>query len=113
VLLLKHGDAKMKGARATFCINFFGCAGFDLEESETYDGTDADLVVLCSADPEYPALAREVCAAVKAPVLVAGNPKELIPELNAAGVQGYVHIMSDVLRTLREWQDRLGMRSAQ
>ena len=113
VLLLKRGDVKMKGARATFCINFFGCAGFDIEESESYNGTDAELVVLCSSDPEYPALAREVCAAVNTPVLVAGNPKELTPELNAAGVQGYVHIMSDALQTLTEWQDRLGMRSAQ
>ena len=39
VLLLKRGDVKMKGARANFCFNFFGCAGFDMVEAEEYEGT--------------------------------------------------------------------------
>jgi methylmalonyl-CoA mutase len=113
VLLLKRGDVKMKGARGNFCLNFFGCAGFDIAEAEEYQGTDADLIVLCSSDPEYPAFAQEVCARVKAPVLVAGNPKEHLAALQAAGVQGFIHIASDAIGTLTEWQDKLGMRSMQ
>jgi methylmalonyl-CoA mutase len=110
VLLLKRGDAKMRMARANFCFNFLGCAGFDLVESEEYAGTDADLIVLCSSDPEYTALAREVCAAVSVPVLVAGNPKDQVEALKAAGVQGFLHIGSDAVQTLTEWQARLGMK---
>jgi methylmalonyl-CoA mutase len=110
VLLLKRGDVKMRMARANFCFNFFGCAGFDLAESDDCAGTDADLVVLCSSDPEYTAFAQEVCAAVKAPVLVAGNPKDQIEALKAAGVQGFIHIGSDAVQTLTEWQTRLGMK---
>jgi methylmalonyl-CoA mutase len=113
VLLLKRGDARMKGARATFCLNFFGCSGFDISESEDYKGTDADLVILCSSDPEYLPLAQEVCSKVTVPVLVAGNPKEQIAELKAAGVQGFVHVLSDMVETLTEWQTKLGMRSGQ
>jgi methylmalonyl-CoA mutase len=113
VLLLKRGDLKMKGARSNFCFNFFGCAGFDMVEAEEYSGTDADLIVLCSSDPEYLALAQEVCPAVKVPVLVAGNPKEQMEALQAAGVQGFIHIFSDLTQTLTEWQDKLGMRSSQ
>jgi methylmalonyl-CoA mutase len=113
VLLLKRGDVKMRGARANFCLNFFGCANFDIAESEDYAGTDADLIILCSSDPEYLPLAQEVCPKVKAPVLVAGNPKDQIPELKAAGVQGFVHVLSDMLETLTEWQNKLGMRSGQ
>ena len=113
VLLLKRGDVKMKGARANFSFNFLGCAGFDLVEAEEYEGTDVDLIVLCSSDTEYLALAREVCPKVKVPVLVAGNPKEQIEALRAAGVQGFIHIFSDAIQTLTEWQDKLGMRSAQ
>ena len=79
---------------------------------EEYLGTDADLIVLCSSDPEYLALAQEVCAAVKVPVLVAGNPKDQIEALQAAGVQGFIHIFSDIAQTLNEWQNKLGMRSA-
>lgn len=112
VLLLKRGDVKMKGARATFCLNFFGCAGFDIVESDEL-ADDADLVVLCSSDPEYLALAQEVCAQVKVPVIVAGYPKEQIEALQAAGVGGFVHMQSDAIETLTLWQDRLGMRSSQ
>jgi methylmalonyl-CoA mutase len=113
VLLLKRGDVKMRGARSNFSLNFFGCAGFDIVEAEDYEGTDADLVVLCSSDPEYLALAQEVCPKVKAPVLVAGNPKEQIEALQAAGVRGFIHIFSDAIQTLSLWQDKLGMRSTQ
>jgi methylmalonyl-CoA mutase len=110
VLLLKRGDLKMRMARANFCFNFLGCAGFDIADSEEYAGTDADLIVLCSSDPEYTSLAQEVCAAVSIPVLVAGNPKDQIEALKAAGVQGFIHIGSDAVQTLTEWQIRLGMK---
>jgi methylmalonyl-CoA mutase len=110
VLLLKRGDLRMRMARATFCFNFLGCAGFDIVEAEDYAGTDADLIVLCSSDPEYGALAQEVCAAVSVPVLVAGNPKDQIDALKAAGVQGFIHIGSDAVQTLTEWQTRLGVK---
>jgi len=110
VLLLKRGDLKMRMARANFCFNFLGCAGFDLVDSEEYAGTDADLIVLCSSDAEYLPLAQEVCAAVAVPVLVAGNPKDQIEALKAAGIQGFLHIGSDAVQTLTEWQTRLGMK---
>jgi methylmalonyl-CoA mutase len=113
VLLLKRGDVKMKGARSNFCFNFFGCAGFDMVEAEEYGGTDADLIVLCSSDAEYLALAQEVCPNVSVPVLVAGNPKEQIDALQAAGIKGFVHLFSDLIQTLTEWQDKLGMRRSQ
>jgi len=109
ILLLTRGDLKMKTARLNFCINFFGCAGFDLAESEEYAGTDADLIVLCSSDPEYLAFAQEVCRGTSVPVLVAGNPKEQLAQLEALGVQGFVHTFSNALETLSHWQDKLGM----
>ena len=110
LLLLARGDVKMRGARANFVLNFFGCAGFDIEQSADYEGTDADLIVLCSSDAEYLALAREVCPAMKVPVLVAGNPKDQIEALKQAGVAGFVHVQSDAIQTLTEWQNRLGMK---
>ena len=56
MLLLERGDLKMRKARAAFCLNFFGCAGFDIVRGESL--ADADLVVLCSSDAEYLALAQ-------------------------------------------------------
>ena len=107
VLLIKHGDVKMRGARANFCLNFFGCAGFDIVEAEGL--SPADLIILCSSDAEYLALAQEICSLTKVPVLVAGNPKDQAAELRAAGVRGFVHMQSDMLQTLTEWQDKLGI----
>ncbi len=112
VLLLKRGDLKMKMARAQFCLNFFGCGGFAVEEADM-DGSappeGADLIVLCSSDPEYLDFAREVCPRASAPVIVAGNPKEQIEALREAGVAGFVHIFSNLVETLAEWQQRLGI----
>jgi methylmalonyl-CoA mutase len=110
LLLVTRGDVKMRGARANFVLNFFGCAGFDIAQSADYAGTDADLIVLCSSDAEYLPLAQEVCPAVKVPVLVAGNPKDQIEALKQAGVAGFVHVQSDAVQTLTDWQNRLGMK---
>jgi len=111
VLLLKRGDVKMRTARANFALNFFGCAGFAIAESEDYAETNADLIVLCSSDPEYLPFAQEVCSVAHVPVIVAGNPKEQADALKAAGVQGFINIASDAVETLTDWQNRLGVTS--
>ena len=109
VLLLTRGDVKMRGARSNFALNFFGCAAFDVEISDQYADTDADLIVLCSSDPEYLAFAQEVCPKVNIPVLVAGNPKDQLEELASAGIKGFIHVLSDAAAVLSEWQDNIGL----
>jgi methylmalonyl-CoA mutase len=105
VLLLQRGDVKMRMARATFCLNFFGCAGFDIHTSDTLE--PADLVVLCGSDVEYTALAKEICPKTKAPVLVAGNPKEQIEALKALGVKDFVYVGVNAVEVLVRWQEAL------
>jgi methylmalonyl-CoA mutase len=107
VLLLERGDLKLRKARAAFCLNFFGCAGFDIVRSDTL--SEADLVVLCSADADYLDLARTIVPQVHVPVVVAGLPKDQVDALTAAGVAGFVHVRSNAVETLRAWQDRLGI----
>lgn len=109
VLLLQRGDVKMSMARANFALNLFGCAGFEIVQSTEYEGSGAELIVLCSSDAEYLAFAQDVCPTVPVPVVVAGNPKDQIEALRAAGVQGFIHMGSDAIQTLTEWQDRLGL----
>jgi len=108
VLLLERGDLKMRKARAAFCLNFFGCAGFDVVQSDTL--ADADMIVLCSSDAEYLAIAQEVCPKASAPVLVAGNPKDQIDALKASGVADFVHVLSNPIETFERWQERLGIK---
>ncbi len=105
VALLERGDAKMRRARAAFCQDYFGCAGLEVVNCAEMP-TAADLVVLCSSDAEYVALAQEVVAGAPAPVIVAGNPREGRTELAAAGVAGYVYAGSHQPALIGEWLDR-------
>jgi methylmalonyl-CoA mutase len=119
VLLAEIGDAKMRSARSNFATNLFACAGFDLvakrfSSTERIAASDADLIVLCSSDAEYLALATEVIARLKAlgrktPVIVAGNP-DSIEQLQAAGVSDFVHMRSKPIEFLAKWQQRLGIK---
>ena len=104
VLLAEIGDVKMRAARANFAANFFACAGFAMQtrrfkKAEEIAAADADLIVLCSADAEYAALAAELMPKLKAlgretPVIVAGNP-ENAEELRAVGIADFVHVRSN------------------
>jgi len=105
VLLLQRGDVKMRMARSNFCLNLFGCAGFAVKTSDNLEA--ADLVVLCSSDSEYLAFAQDVCKRAKAPVIVAGNPKEHIAALRAAGVQDFAYLGMDAVKFLSHWQEAL------
>jgi methylmalonyl-CoA mutase len=111
VLLLKRGDCRISTARANFCLNFFGCGGFEVVEAGKYSGDDVDLIVLCSSDSEYEAFAAEVCSHTLAPVLVASYPLNGAEHLRKAGVQGFVYAGANILEILTAWQDKLNGRS--
>jgi len=119
VLLVEFGDMKMRAARSTFASNFFACAGFEIA-TQRIDSADeiatvkADLIVLCGSDTEYLELATSFLAKLSAvgceiPVLVAGNP-ESAEQLHATGVADFVHIRSNPIEVLTNWQQRLGMK---
>ena len=124
VLLLPIGKPALANARATFSRNFFGCGGFSLienppmgsieEGAEAALNSGADIVVLCSSDPEYaafaPTLSRLLDAAETRPLLVvAGYPKDLVDDLKAAGVDAFIHLKQNLLETLARFQNRLGI----
>lgn len=110
VLLLASGDAKMRRARADFSANFFACGGFEIVHGTALaDAADADLVVLCSSDAEYPALAAEICGHSPVPVMVAGLPKDSVEQLKAAGVADFIHIRANAREVLGRWQKKLGV----
>lgn len=111
--LLEAGDLKMRKARAGFAANFFGCAGFEIQIGDALTG-DPDVIVLCSSDAEYAALAPRLIAELRAagkttPVIVAGHPADSIEALKQAGVADFVHLRSNAGEVLRAWQDRLGV----
>jgi methylmalonyl-CoA mutase len=119
VLLAEFGDAKMRSARSNFAANFFACAGFEIDTKRFSSGDEiaashSDLIVLCSSDPEYSAMAADLLRKLKAvepetPVLVAGNP-DSAEQLRAVGVADFIHIRSNPIELLTTWQQRLGIR---
>ena len=119
VLLAQIGDVKMRAARSNFAANFFACAGFEIvtqrfsTAGEIADA-EADLAVVCSSDPEYAELVAELMPRLKAhdrtmPVLIAGYP-DSAERLTESGVAGFVHIRSNPIELLTEWQHRLGIK---
>jgi methylmalonyl-CoA mutase len=120
VLLAEIGDVRMRAARSGFAANFFGCAGFAVVTTRFHNAdeiaaSDAELIVLCSSDPEYPKLAADLLAKLKAlgrktPVIVAGLP-ESAEQLKAAGVADFVHVRSNPIEILTRWQEQLGIKS--
>lgn len=125
VFLLAFGHPAWRTARATFARNFFGCAGFAIEEPGAFEWpeagaqaaakSDAEIVVLCSADDAYeaaaPVVAQQFDEAASPPVLVvAGDPKKL-PEatLREAGVDDFIYLGTPLLDTLRQYHEQLGL----
>lgn len=120
VLLAEIGDVKMRSARSHFAANFFGCAGFEIK-TQHFDkvdgiaGSEVDIIVLCSSDPEYPLLAAALIARLtllkrRTPVIVAGYP-DSVEQLIALGVADFIHVRSNPIELLTKWQQQLGIKS--
>jgi methylmalonyl-CoA mutase len=84
-LLLEAGDVKRRKARSAFAANFLGCAGFEIQISDTLTG-DPDVIVLCGSDAQF--------ASPGPPVISADDLVD----------------SSDAVEVLRAWQERLGVK---
>ena len=120
VFLLPIGNPAMRKARAQFSVNFFGCAGYRVIENQGFStieeavnqvlASKADIVVLCSSDEEYLLFAPDVYIKLKdkAIIVVAGNPAS-IEELKSKGLENFIHVRSNVIQILTDFNKRLGI----
>jgi methylmalonyl-CoA mutase len=121
VFMFTIGNLAMRLARAQFAGNFFGVAGFDIIDNLGFNNIDegvkaaedskAEIVVICSSDDEYAELAPEILNKLKgkAIVVLAGYPKDIIEDLQIAGMEYFIHMRSNVLETLQDIQKKLGI----
>jgi len=124
VYLAQYGNLAMRIARAQFITNFFGIAGFEIIEGEPINNIDwtinqirelkADIVAICSSDTEYDEVAPELAKAVKKAdkdtiVIIAGNPAELAEMLKQAGVDDFIHVKTNALESLKNYQLKIGI----
>lgn len=121
VWMLTYGNLAMRKARAGFAANFFACAGYEIVDNIGFESVEKGIeaakaakpsvVVLCSSDEEYADHALKAYQALKndAIVVLAGNPAETVELLKNAGMQHFIHMRSNVLETLIDFQKQLGI----
>ena len=122
VLLAPLGPPGPRSARATFARHFFGVAGFEIREPLHFDAPDdavaeaaavsADVLVVCSADGEYPDLVPAIRTRLNAeglsPLLAVAGAPEDIDGPPAADL--FVHRDTPLRERLADVQRRLGVR---
>lgn len=121
VFLLPFGKPALRRARAEFSANFFACGGFKIIDHHGFhsikDGieslkkTKAHIVVFCSSDEEYMLLTSDDIRELGREIIpvVAGNPKEATDELRSRGIDHFIHIKSDIVEELKNFQELLGL----
>jgi len=121
VFLMAIGNYVMRRARSQFSSGFFGCAGYKIIDNEGFDNLDdaiecsvksnADIVVICSSDEEYPVYAPQILERIGSStiVVVAGNPPD-IEELRARGLKNFISTKSDLSETLKFYNSCLGIK---
>ena len=121
VFMLTIGNLAMRLARSQFSSNFFGVAGYKLIDNLGFEtvqeGVDAarkagaDIVVLCSSDDEYAEYGPQALEALKGemPLVIAGAPA-CMEELQAKGIEHFVHVKANVLETMQKFNELMGIK---
>ncbi|MCG8579546.1 MAG: methylmalonyl-CoA mutase small subunit [Bacteroidales bacterium] len=119
VFMLTYGNLAMRLARSQFSGNFFGCAGYEIQDNlgfetveagvEAAKAANADIVVLCSSDDEYAEAAPKAKELLgDTPLVIAGAPA-CADELKAKGITHFVNVRSNVLETLQGFNSLLNI----
>lgn len=125
VSLVPVGNPAMSSARSMFSRNFFGVSGFKIIENNRFTDIDEgittlvtqqpDMIVICSSDEEYKEYADKLIGKMKGVSLkpftiVAGYPAEIINDLKEMGVNDFIHLKSDILGTIENYQKLFGIK---
>lgn len=122
VELTSFGNLTMRKARAAFSYDFIGVSGFEVWQEKSYDTvkeaaessakSESDVVVICSSDPDYDENALAFVEIFRTfnsekVLLLAGNPVEIMDVLTKAGLDGCIHLKSDVIQTIANVQKKI------
>jgi methylmalonyl-CoA mutase len=111
----------MSKARSTFALNYMSCAGFAMAEEiiikntpeREWTSSSADFIILCGSDEDYlqklpSLLSSQAFANAKDRLILAGLPQNSA-ELQASGVQDFIHRQSDLIAQLSAFQQKLNI----
>lgn len=122
VELTSFGNLTMRKARAAFAYDFIGVSGFEVWQEQSYSSvqeaaaqsakSNSNVVIICSSDQDYESSAIDFVNSFRTlnrekVLLLAGNPTHIIDELTKAGLDGCVHMKSDVINTISSIQNKI------
>lgn len=122
VEIASFGQLTMRKARAAFAYDFMGVSGFEIESEKSFNSfkeaadqtavSNSDVVVICSSDPDYQESALDFVKEFRTQnsskvLLLAGNPEGIQDSLSASGLDGFIHVRSDIFNTLTEIQQKI------
>lgn len=120
--MLTMGNLAMRKARAQFSCNFFAVAGFEVIDNNGFNSAEeglaaardagAGIIVVCSSDEEYAEILPTLVPLMRKEeiLVVAGNPA-CRPQLEEAGVKNFIHVRSNLLQELTQFQASLTIQS--
>jgi len=122
VEIASFGQLTMRKARAAFAYDFIGVSGYQIENEKSFDSAStaaqqtaasaSDIVVICSSDPDYLNLALDFVNEFRSKnsskvLMLAGYPEQIKESLIEAGLDGFVHVRSDIFKTLSDIQNKI------
>lgn len=122
VEIASFGNLTMRKARAAFAYDFIGVSAFEIQDEKSYDSaieaakatasSASNVVVICSSDPDYLESAVDFIQTFRSinsskVVLLAGYPESIVKELVEKGLDGFIHVKSDIFSTLIEIQNKI------
>ena len=118
IVTVTLGKASEFSARASYAESFFAAGGIEavtVHGSGAYDKSVSPIACISSSDKVYGTEAAGTAKALKDAgaelIYSAGRPAELRKNLRQAGVDGFIHQGCDIIETLENTHDRLGLKS--
>ncbi len=117
VYLMNMGSLSQYKARADFAQGFFAVAGFTSVASEGSEDIDQAVaraldsgcpaICICSTDDVYVECVPALCKVIKSrssssTIILAGYPQDMVEAYKEAGVDIFIHLRCNALRTLKE-----------
>lgn len=121
IFLANLGKVAQHTARAMFARNFFEAGGIEAitntgfadakSVAKAFTASGAKIAVICGSDPQYGDMAADVASALKTAgaslVYLAGHPGDARAGYEAAGIDDFIYVGTDVPDTCRTAMDHL------
>jgi len=124
VELSSYGNLTMRKARAAFAYDFMGVSGFEILPEKSFSDFEqsakesakskSNVVIICSSDQDYDETAINYVKTFRAinqdkVLLLAGNPVTILDQLTKEGLDGVIHLKSDILQIISNVQNKVGI----